>query len=136
MICQLRPALIPSPAFAEHKIRLSNLRKLIFGAGRKKKKSKRDADDNEHKSEEDAKKNTDSHNDSSVDEAENDNSAQTKTSARGHGRIPHTASEKPQGSGRMSPANPLRNGHLRNLPIPLTSNRIILKLLSVWIQQY
>ena len=31
-------------AFAEHKITLSNLRELIFGSGRKNKKSKRDGD--------------------------------------------------------------------------------------------
>lgn len=81
-------------AFAEHKITLSNLRELIFGSGRKNKKSKRDGDKGSE-AEGDTKKSTDSQDDSSASEAANDETAQAidKTSAPGHGRIPHTACE-------------------------------------------
>ena len=82
-------------AFAEHKITLSNLRKLIFGAGRNKNKPKHDVDNRESESKDDAKNNTDTQDDPSVSEAANDETAQPidKTSAPGHGRIPHTTYE-------------------------------------------
>ena len=78
-------------ALPEHKIKLSNLRKLIFGLGRRnKKKSSNDTGQSEVKNEP-----KDSDNLNSVEEPLSVSTetveATNQTSAPGHGRLPHSA---------------------------------------------
>lgn len=79
-------------ALLEHKIKLSNLRKLIFGFGnRNKKASKKDAS---HPNAEDSVKNnaSDMSNETQINEEDVTAPATTnQLSAPGHGRLPHSA---------------------------------------------
>lgn len=78
-------------ALLEHKIKLSNLRKLIFGLGRRnKKKSRNDADQSDVKNETKDSNDLNSMTDPapiSTETAE----AINQVAALGHGRLPHTA---------------------------------------------
>jgi hypothetical protein len=75
-------------ALLEHKIKLSHLRKLIFGFGKKNKK-KSDADIEQSQTQDEEK------NDNKKEPDENEEAELTtstnKASARGHGRLSHTA---------------------------------------------
>ena len=77
-------------ALLEHKITLSNLRKLIFGLCRKNKKKPKNAEQSNLKN--DVKNNDDVDKSSDKCLAENNSSATTnEVSKPGHGRLPHSA---------------------------------------------
>ena len=79
-------------ALLEHKIKLSNLRKLIFGFGRRNKKSSKNDASSEDKK--DHEKNDDSTATNST-ETQNENASAPDTTNQlptpGHGRLPHSA---------------------------------------------
>ena len=75
-------------ALLEHKIKLSNLRKLIFGLGRKNKKQPKDADQSNAK---DSDQHNDNANTSPVVSGENEAIATSnQVTKSGHGRLPHS----------------------------------------------
>ena len=78
-------------ALLEQKIKLANLRKLIFGIGRRnKKKSKNDADQNEPKNSAEENDNAQSTTEPKAEIAEVSQPSNQVTS-QGHGRLPHSA---------------------------------------------
>jgi len=75
-------------ALLEHKIKLSNLRKLIFGLGRKNKKQPKDAEQSNAK---DSDQHNDNANTSPVVSGENEAIATSNQITKsGHGRLPHS----------------------------------------------
>ena len=91
MISCIKLAVWLPKALIEHKIKLSNLRKLIFGLGsRNKKQSKNDADKNEVKNADEEKGNANSTTEHEAEIAELIQPSNQATT-QGHGWLPHSA---------------------------------------------